>query len=101
MGTVRDVIVRFVSMNGPVLPVKISKAIGVNITFAGAYLSELVKDKQIKISNAKIGGSPVYYVSGQEYKLQMLEAYLNNREKDAFRLLRDKKIIRDIIAEPV
>jgi len=101
MGAVQEKIIRFVNMNGPILPVKISKAVDISITFAGAYLSELVKNKAILITTAKIGSSPLYYVSGQEFKLQMLENHLNNREKDAFRLLRDKKVIRDIKAEPV
>jgi len=43
-----------------------------------------VGKKEVIISNGKIGGSPVYYILGQEYKLQMLEKHLGGREKEDY-----------------
>ncbi len=100
MQEINNKISDFVRQNGPVLPVKISKEIKSDILFASAVLAELVKQKQIFISHAKIGGSPLYYSAGQESKLQILKEYLPEREKDAFELIKKKLIIRDKTAEP-
>lgn len=100
MEDTKDRILDFVKRNGPVLPVQISREIKSDILFASAVLSELVKQKQIFISYCKIGGSPVYYSSGQESKLYILKEHLPGKEKEAYELLKEKKIIRDISAEP-
>ena len=93
-------VVAFVRRNGPVLPVQISKQIGSNIIFAGAIMSELVKNKRLIISNAKIGSSPVYYVDGQEFKLEMLYKHLNEKEKKAYDLLKKKRVLMDSKLDP-
>ena len=97
---VQGKIVNYVKINGPVLPVKISKEVDCNILFAGAILSELVRKQEILISSAKIGGSPVYYAKGQENKLSMLSEYLNEKEKKAFELIREKKNLEDSKLNP-
>src|SRR3989338_3156804 len=94
-------VLEYVRMRGPVIPVQISKQIGSNILFAGAVLSELFAGGKIKISTAKIGGSPVYYFPGQESRLTMLYPYLHQREKHVYDLLKDKKILHDKSLEPV
>ena len=98
--SLRNDILNYVAKNGPVLPVQISKQINNNIIFAGAVLSELVASKKVKISNSKIGGSPVYYISGQEYKLSMLYPYLKDVHKKVYDLLKEKKVLQDISVEP-
>ena len=97
---VREKIVSFVRAKGPVLPVQISQAVEVDIIFAGALLSELVSRKLIKISYARIGGSPVYYSEGQESKLESLYKYLPSKEKEAYELLKKKIILNDKESEP-
>ena len=94
-------VIEYIRMRGPVIPVQISKQIGSNILFAGAVLSELLASGKIKISTAKIGGSPVYYMPGQESRLTMLYNYLNQREKNAYDLLNKDKILRDRALQPV
>ncbi|MCD4694480.1 hypothetical protein K8R62_03940 [bacterium] len=84
-----------IKKNGPVLPVQISKHIDSNIIFAGAILSELVKTKQVLISSAKIGGSPVYYMEGQENKLDTLYSHLKDVHKQVYDLLKQKKVLQD------
>ena len=89
-----------VRMIGPVLPLQIAKAIGRDLLFSGAILSQLVSKKMISISYAKIGGSPVYYFKGQEPKLSMLYSNLPLKEKEAYNLLKEKKILMDSKQEP-
>ena len=97
----KDKIISFIQRNGPSIPVHISKQINENMIFTGAVLSELASNKKLLISNAKIGGSPVYYLSGQEYKLsQVLYPYLKDVYKKVHDLLRQKIILRDKELEP-
>ena len=53
----------FVKTNGPVLPTNTARAVNENVMIVSAFLSELADEKLIKISNAKIGTSPVYYLN--------------------------------------
>lgn len=90
----------YVKANGPAIPVQLSKATGSTTIFAGAVLSELIAQKMVKVTNAKIGGSPMYYCSGQEEKLVMLRNYLGEKPKQAFDLLKEQKILHDRSCEP-
>lgn len=96
----KEYILNYIRIEGPVLPVQISKKINSDITLAGAMLSEMVSRRMIKISNAKIGGSPIYYIEGQEAKLSKLYDYLPGKEKEAYTLLKDKKVLKDKECEP-
>ena len=94
-------VISILQRNGPSLPVKISKGIEENIIFAGAVLSELASNKKVLISSAKIGGSPVYYLPGQEPSLsKVLYPYLKDVYKKVHDLLRQKIILRDKELEP-
>src|SRR3989344_3353454 len=86
---------------GSVLPVHVSQKINSNLFLASALLSELVSDKKLKISYAKIGGSPVYYSPGQENKLNILYNSLPQREKEAYNLLKEKLVLNANEIEPV
>ncbi len=100
MQELKNKIYEFVKENGPVLPVQVAKHVSIDVIFASAILSELVKEKVIFVSNTKIGNSPVYYVNGQKEKLVFLYKYLNEKFKKAFEILKEKKIIRDSSCEP-
>ncbi|MBI2659322.1 hypothetical protein HYX05_04470 [Candidatus Woesearchaeota archaeon] len=97
----RERIVEIVKAKGPVLPVQVSKEIGTNILMASAHLAELTASKRLKISTIKVGGSPLYYLQGQEEMLQKYTANMNDKEKKAFDLLSQSKILRDAEQEPV
>ncbi len=97
----RDKILEIVKVKGPVLPVHISKEIGTNILMASAHLAELTASNRLKISTIKVGGSPLYYLQGQEAMLQKFTANMNDKEKKAFDLLIQNKILRDSEQEPV
>ena len=94
-------VVELVKTKGPVLPVHIYKDIGTNILMTSAILSELVSNKEIKITNTKIGSSPLYYFPDQEYKLQSLYKHLNEKDRRAYDLLRNKKILREKLLSPI
>ena len=97
----REKIVDIVKSKGPVLPVQISKEIGTNILMASAHLAELTASKRLKISNVKVGGSPLYYLAGQEAMLQKFAGNFNDKEKKAFDLLSQSRILMDSEQEPV
>ncbi len=98
---IKEKALQIVRTRGPLLPVQLTKELGINVMFAGALLSELVDTKVLKISNTKVGGSPVYYVMGQEAKLQSLREKLNDKQQRAFDMLKQAKVLRDTEQEPV
>ncbi len=97
----REKIVEIVKAKGPVLPVHISKEVGMNILMASAHLAELTASNRLKISTIKVGGSPLYYLQGQEEMLQKFVSNMNDKEKKAYDLLSQNKILRDSEQEPV
>lgn len=98
----RDKALSIVKTKGPVLPGQINKELSVNVLFASAMLSELVDSKLIRLSHAKIGGSPVYYAPGQEPRLgQVLYNYLNEKDKQTFNLLKQSGVLRDAEQTPL
>ncbi|MCK5149626.1 hypothetical protein KAJ87_01730 [Candidatus Pacearchaeota archaeon] len=97
---IREKIISILNRRGPSLPVHIAKELNLSMLFASAFLSELLSEKKIKISNMKVGNSPVYFISGQEPKLENFSQYLKSREKDAFILLKEKKFLTDQEQDP-
>ncbi|MBU1204221.1 MAG: hypothetical protein KKG60_04100 [Nanoarchaeota archaeon] len=93
-------VLNLIKMKGPVLPVQIAREIGENSIFAGAVLSELVRNKHILVSHSKVGGSPVYYVSEQKPKLEGLYKYLKEKERKIFDILKKEKVLKDSEIEP-
>lgn len=96
----RDKILAFATLNGPILPVQASKNVGTNILFGAAVLSELVAGGRVFYTNMKIGGSPLYYIKGQEPKLQSFINHLSEKPKKICLKLQEKKILRDTECEP-
>jgi hypothetical protein len=94
-------ILQTIRIKGPVVPADISKVINTNLLFASAMLSELVAHSKLAISHIKIGSSPLYYIKGQEYKLQNFAEKLQEKEKRAYDMLREKKVLRDRSLEPL
>ncbi len=97
----QDKIIRFVAMRGLVLPVQLASELGQSTIITGAILSELVREKKLSISNTKVGGSPVYYIKEQRHRLQELYKHLNEKDKQAYDLLKQKKVLRDIELSPL
>ena len=99
--TNRDTVLSYVKGHGPVIPSAIKKALGSDTTLLGAMLSELAAHSLLKISNTKIGGSPFYYVSGQEPKLEHLQQYLGEKDRRTASKLKQEKVIRDKAQDPL
>jgi len=94
-------IVSLLQTRGPCLPVQISREIRQSTLFISAFLSELKDEKRIKISSLKVGGSPLYYLEGQETQLENFKQYLHQKEVEALDSLKKNKILKDNDQEPV
>lgn len=93
-------ILNFVRQHGPVIPSQILPITNQSLLMVSAILSELSAQRQVLVTHTKRGGSPFYYVPGQEHKLILISANLSEKPKKAYELIRDKKILRDKDLEP-
>lgn len=93
-------IINVLREKGPSLPINIAKALETSSLFISAFLSELTNQNRIKVSNLKVGGSPLYFMEGQEAKLEDYYKYLHPRESEAFLLLKEHKVLRDSDQDP-
>jgi len=93
---VQDKIISLLKDGGPTIPSKVAKHINTNILFASAHLSDLVSQGKVLISNLKIGGSPLYYLSGQEARLyDFALGNLNTKDLKVLDKLKEKKVLRE------
>ena len=97
----KEKVIQTIRIRGPVIPAQIAKLIGTDILMASAMLSELVSKNILKISHVKFGSTPLYCLPGQESRLQDFAKNLHEKEKRAYDLLIQKKILRDKTSEPV
>jgi len=93
-------ITSFMRIRGPALPIHISKETKTTLLLASAFLADLVSEKTIKISNLKVGGSPLYYLPGQEAMLENFHKFMPGKEREAFLLLKEARILKDDEQEP-
>ena len=98
--SIKQKIIRIINEKGPSLPVPISRAIELSPTFASAILAELVDERRVKLSNLKVGSSPLYLLPGQEQKLEEHVDDLVGVEKSAYLKLKQNKILIDERQEP-
>ncbi|MCF7871876.1 hypothetical protein K9L97_02475 [Candidatus Woesearchaeota archaeon] len=91
-----------VRLHGPLIPLEVRKILrkGDSITI-GAALSQLVASKNVLFTNVKRGGSPFYYMNGQEAKLERAADNLNEKDKQTFNYLKSEKVLRDKKQEPL
>jgi hypothetical protein len=97
---IKGKIINFLRVKGPSLPVHIAKEVNLNTLFASAFLSELSSEKAIKISNLKVGGSPVYYLEESIGMLENFYSYLGGKEKEAFIQLKENLVLQDSELQP-
>src|SRR3989338_7551471 len=88
-------IIEIIKQKGPVKPAQIARELKTTILIASAYLADLSEKKIIQASSIKIGGFPIYFVEGQEEKLQFFMDKLPDKEKEFCHLLADKKVLCD------
>jgi len=97
---IKEKIISTIKNNGPSLPARIARETEMSMLFASAFLSELLSEKRLRITNMKVGSSPIYYLPGQEKQLEPFSKYLKDKEKEAFLLLQEKKFLKDDKQEP-
>ena len=93
-------IIEIINSRGPMLPIKVAREIELSTLFTSAIMSEMISEKAIKTSNLKVGGSPLYYLGGQENMLENFINYLGSKEKEIFMLLKKKGVLEDEKLEP-
>ncbi|MEM2956239.1 MAG: hypothetical protein QW041_01530 [Candidatus Pacearchaeota archaeon] len=93
-------IIAFLEKSGPVVSNTIAKALNLNSFLTAALLSELVKEKQINASFIRVGGSPLYYLNGQEEQLERFVSFLKNKEREAYEILKKEGVLQDSKLEP-
>ena len=97
----QDKIIQFLRMVGPTLPAKVAKAINQPLLIASAALSDLSSQGKVKISNLKVGGSPLYYLPGQEEELMKFAAgNINPKDLQVLERLKENKVSRVVIYSP-
>jgi len=97
---IKSDILQFLTDNGPSLPVQISRYIKVDTLFTSAFLSELLGQQKIKMSNMRVGSSSVYFIPGTESGLEKYSEYLKSKEKEAFNILKTHSFLEDEIEHP-
>ncbi len=85
----------------PLLPVQVAKALNTNSLFASAMLSELTSKGLLKVSNLKLGSSPLYYLPEFSGQLQAYADKLNVKDKATYDLLKEKKVLREKELDPL
>lgn len=101
IGDKKAIVVESIKKDGPSLPSGISKQVELSLLFTSALLSEMVADKTLKLSYLKIGGSPLYYLPGQEEALERFITHLNSQEKESFEILKERRIVSEDVLSPV
>jgi hypothetical protein len=92
----KEKVFTFVTNKGPILPSAVAKEFRSTSLFISALLSELVTEKRVLLTKAKIGSSPLYYVSSQKPSLsKLLKNYVGQKPKEAMDTLKEKKVLRD------
>jgi len=88
-------IILFLEKLGPSVSTAIAKELNVQSYVASALLSELLYEKALKASAIRVGGSPLYYLDGQEKQLENFTNFMNHKEKEAFELLKKENVLKD------
>lgn len=91
----RDDVLRLIQQKGPIVPTDITADLKENSFIVGAILSELVASKKLILSNAKLGGSPLYLLPTQKSGLTKLYPHLNEKDRRAYDVLKRDIILYD------
>ena len=84
--------------NAPLTPTMVAKAVGKDSLIASAMLSAMVEKGLLKISAVKVGSTPLYYDPNQAEQLQNYSSYLNEKDRRAYELLKDRIVALDTLA---
>lgn len=87
--------------SSPVTPTQVAKAVGKDSLIASAMLSALVEKGLLKVSCVKVGSTPLYYDPAHSDQLQNFASYLNEKDRKAYELLKEKKVLRENALDPL
>lgn len=93
-------IIEIIQQRGPSLPIHVARGTELSMLFASAILSEMVSNKLLNVSILKVGGSPLYYLPGQEESLENFSSYLSGKEKEVFLLIKKHSLLEDDKLQP-
>ncbi len=88
-------ILAILKRSGPQVSPKIAKEVKGEAIIVSAYLSELKAAGKVKISQMKIGSSPLYYLPGQEKRLALFADRLNSKDRAVYDTLEQLKVLRE------
>jgi len=92
----QEKILNLIKSTGPILPSKVSKTIKTDILLASAHLADLVSQGKVRISKLKVGGSPLYYLLGQEDQLYPFAAgNINPKDQRVLEILKSNRVLRE------
>jgi len=97
---VKEKIFKYLEQKGPSLPIPVGKHLDMNTIFTSAFLSEMAHEGLIKISDMKVGGSPLYFTHSKTEMLANFSQYLGGKEREAFELIKANKVLRDDLQNP-
>ena len=97
----RELILAFMRLHGPSLPAAIARELKTSLLFGSAHLAEMTATGKLKTSNLKIGGSPLYFIPGQEALLENFSQNLGEKDKRAYDLLKESKVLSDKDIDPL
>ena len=96
----KEKILSIIRTSGPSFPARIARETSVSPMFVAAFLSEMVSEKKLKLSNMRVGSSPIYLLPEQDSALENFVNYLNSKEREAFELLKKNKVLDDSAQDP-
>ncbi|MEK6927142.1 MAG: hypothetical protein AABX11_01795 [Nanoarchaeota archaeon] len=91
----KDMILSFIKMRGPSLPITIARDVKTSTLFASAFLSELYQERKLRMSHLKVGSTSLYLIPGQEQMLENFIQYLNHKEQEAFHLIKQHGSLKE------
>src|SRR3989338_640776 len=97
----REAILSFIREKGPILPAAVAKHMKMDLLFASAHVAEMTETGKLKSSALKIGGSPLYFIPGQEPLLENFWENLGEKDKRAFQLLKQEKLVKESDLDPL
>ncbi|MFT4312267.1 MAG: hypothetical protein ACMXYF_03485 [Candidatus Woesearchaeota archaeon] len=97
----QDQILSIMKMRGPILPTELTSLVKKDSMIVGAMLSDLIAQKKVKYTHAKWGSSPLYYLPDQKEQIQKIYPKLNEKDRQAYDMLKEQKVVRDDDLSPL
>lgn len=101
MADMEATILQMMQVKGPILPTQARKQLKLDSLYIGAYLSTLVSKGKVKVTNLKIGGSPLYYLPEHTHELERFTQYLNEKDQRIWQRLKEEGVLQDTSLTPL